>query len=392
MINILAISPETARAREIGHALAAADSHYRFGTSDTLLADLCTRREALDGIDLLLVDGAKMTALDFTTLASLTSQHASLACVLLTPDPSAEIALCAMRAGVRDVRPWPAPAEDLRRAIEEIASRIHGVRRAGKVISFVSCKGGSGTSFLAANLGFAASATGKHALLIDLSQQYGEAAFLVTDSTPPATIADVCMQIDRLDPAYLDACLTHVSDGFDVLAGAADPARAKEIKPEHLQRIVNLVRHRYDLVIFDIGQTISNVSIAALDLSENIFPVVQLSLPYLRGARRLLEMFRSLGYDNDRIRLVVNRYSKNGPLGLAELEKTIGLRVETVIPEDSASVSESINQGVPILRLARTSGVAKGLSELARCILPSPEANGGGFLHKLFHKPIPARA
>ncbi|SIT45907.1 Flp pilus assembly protein, ATPase CpaE [Paraburkholderia piptadeniae] len=392
MTNILAISPEAARASAIGRALAVADSHYRFRTSDTSLEDLCTQHEELDGIDLLLVDGAKMTMQDFTTLASLTSQHASLACVLLTPESSAEIAICAMRAGVRDVRPWPVPPEDLQRAIEEIAGRLHGSRRAGKVISFVSCKGGSGTSFLAANLGFAASAAGKQALLVDLSQQYGEAAFLVTEATPPATIADVCMQIDRLDPAYLDACLTRVSDGFDVLAGAPDPARAKEIKPEHLQRIVNLVRHRYDLVIFDVGQTISNVSIAALDVSESIFPVVQLSLPYLRGARRLLEMFGSLGYGNDRIRVVVNRYHKKGPLGLAELEKTLGLRVQTVIPEDSASVSESINQGVPILRLARSSGVAKGLSELAHCILPASESSGGTFLQKLFRKPIPARA
>ncbi|AUT69230.1 AAA family ATPase [Paraburkholderia hospita] len=392
MVNILAISPEPARANEIGRALAAGDSRYRFHTSETSLADLCIQHDALDDIDLLLVDGVQMTAQDFTTLASLTSQHASLVCVMLTPDPSAEVALRAMRAGVRDVRPWPAPHEDLLRAIDEIASRIQGARRAGKVISFVSCKGGSGTSFLAANLGFAASAAGKHALLIDLSQQYGEAAFLVTESTPPATIADVCMQIDRLDQGYLEACLTHVADGFDVLAGAPDPARAKEIKPEHLQRIVSLVRHRYDLVIFDVGQSISNVSIAALDLSESIFPVVQLSLPYLRGARRLLEMFRSLGYGSDRIHLVVNRFHKKGPLGLAELEKTLGQRVETVIPEDSASVSESINQGVPILRLARTSGVAKGLWEMAHCILPAPEANGGSFLQKLFRKPIPARA
>jgi pilus assembly protein CpaE len=120
--------------------------------------------------------------------------------------------------------------------------------------------------------------------------------------------------------------------------------------------------------------------------------VVQLSLPYLRGTRRLLEMFRSLGYGDDRIRLVVNRYHKKGPLGLAELEKTLGVRVETVIPEDSTSVSESINQGVPILRLARTSRVAKGLIELAHCILPAPEASGGSFLHRLFRKPIPARA
>ncbi|WP_118178781.1 AAA family ATPase [Paraburkholderia phosphatilytica] len=392
MIAILAISPDPAHAGEIGRALAGADSHYQVRTSHASPADLCSHKQELDGVDLLLVDGARMRAQDFDALGSLTARHASVTCVLLTPEPSADVALRAMRTGVRDVRQWPAPREELQHAIAEIADRIQGGRRAAKVISFVSCKGGSGTSFLAANLGFAASAAGRQALVIDLSQQYGEAAFLVTEATPPATIADVCMQIDRLDPAFLDACLTRVSEGFDVLAGAPDPARAKEIKPEHLQRIVQLVRHRYDLVIFDIGQTMSNVSIAALDVSEGILPVVQLSLPYLRGARRLLDMFRSLGYGNDRIRLVVNRYHRKGPLGLPELEKTLGIRVQSVIPEDSESVSESINQGVPILRLARGSGVAKGLSALALGILPQQESSGDGLLGRLFRRPAAARA
>lgn len=398
MIDILTISSDPAQASAIARIVGAGDSHHRVKTSNEGLAALCAHQQALDGVDLLIFDGTQMAQQDFDTLAALTAQHTDLTCVLLTPSPSADLLICAMRAGVRDVQQWPAAPQELQHAVERIARKITGTRREGRVISFVSCKGGSGTSFLAANLGFAASAIGKRALLIDLNQQFGEAAFLVSEITPPATLADVSAQIDRLDPAFLDACLTHVSDSFDVLAGAADPAKAKEIKPEHLQRILNLVRHQYDLVIFDIGQSICNVTIAALDQSDCIFPVLQLSLPYLRGSHRLLDIFRSLGYRGDKVRVLVNRYEKKGPVGLPELEKALGLRVAGVIPEDRASVSASINQGVPILRLAKSSGVAKNLNELARSLLspPSPSLSpangGGGALRKIFGKPVLGRA
>ncbi|BCZ85706.1 pilus assembly-related protein (plasmid) [Paraburkholderia terrae] len=392
MIDILIISPDPAHAGAIARTVEAGDSHHRVRTSTAGLPDLCTNKEALDGVELLMFDGAQLTQQDFDALSAIATKHADLTCMLLTPSPSAELLIRAMRAGVRDVQPWPADPKDLRHAVERIAMKSNRTRREGKVISFISCKGGSGTSFLAANVAFAASTAGKRALLIDLNQQFGEAAFLVSEVTPPATLADVSAQIERLDPAFLDACLTHVSDGFDVLAGVPDPAKAKEIKPEHLQRILNLVRHKYDLVIFDIGQSISNVSIAALDLSDCIFPVLQLSLPYLRGGRRLLDIFRSLGYRGDKVRVLVNRYEKKGPVGLPELEKALGLRVATVIPEDGASVSASINQGVPILRLARSSGVAKGLCELVRSLSPQPETERGSILQKFFNRPALGRA
>jgi pilus assembly protein CpaE len=391
MIDILIISPDPAHAGAIARIVGAGDAHHRVRTSAAGLLDLCTNKEALNGVDLLIFDGAQLTQQDFDALLAIATKHADLTCMLLAPSPSADVLIRAMRAGVRDVQPWPADPQDLRHAVERIAMKSNGTRREGRVISFISCKGGSGTSFLAANLAFAASTAGKRALLIDLNQQFGEAAFLVSEITPPATLADVSAQIERLDPAFLDACLTHISDGFDVLAGAADPAKAKEIKPEHLQRILNLVKHQYDLVIFDIGQSISNVSIAALDQSDCIFPVLQLSLPYLRGGRRLLDIFRSLGYRGDKVRVLVNRYEKKGPVGLPELEKALGLRVANVIPEDGASVSASINQGVPILRLARSSGVAKGLCELVRSLSPQPETERGGILQKFFSRPMPVR-
>lgn len=392
MIDILIISPDSAHTTAVERVIKAGEAHHRVKATNTTLESLRANQEVLDGIDLLIFDGEQMAERDFDTLAALLHQRHGLASMLLTPSPSADLLIRAMRAGVRDVQPWPASANDLRRAIEGIARKIPGARREGRVMSFVSCKGGSGTSFLAANFGFAAAALGRRTLLVDLTQQFGEAAFLVSEMTPPATLADVCGQIDRLDPAFLDACLTHVSDSFDVLAGAADPAKAKEVKAEHVQRILDMVHDQYDVVVLDIGESINNVSIAALDRSEWIFAVMQLNLPYLRAGRRLLDIFRSLGYRSEKIRLLVNRYEKKGSVGVADLEKAVGLKVVSLIPDDGASVSESINQGVPILQLAKSSGVAKAINELARSLSPASAGNRGGILQRLLGKSSSAEA
>ena len=80
-----------------------------------------------------------------------------------------------------------------------------------------------------------------------------------------------------------------------VLAAADDPAQAKEAKPEHMDAILRVARQHYDYIVLDVGRQIDAVSLRALDSTDIIYPVLQLALPDIRDARRLLDIFRSLG-------------------------------------------------------------------------------------------------
>ncbi|TAL57058.1 AAA family ATPase [Pandoraea sp.] len=391
MIDILVISSDPEHVTEIEKIVAADDAHHRLRTASTGLAAVLNHPQSLAQTDLLIFDGTRMTPEDLDSLGAIAALRSDMACMLIALAPSADLLMRAMRAGVRDVQPWPIESDGMRQAIRRVAQKVAGNRREGQVVSFVSCKGGSGTSFLAANVAFDASMAGRRTLLFDLNQQFGEAAFLVSEQTPPATLADICAQIERLDAAFFDACVLRVSKDFDVLAGASDPAKAKEIKPEHVQRILNLVRHQYDLIVFDVGQSIGSVSIAALDQSSTIFAVLQLTLPYLRNGRRMLEIFRSLGYRNDKIRVLVNRYDKKGPIGLTAWQEALGVPVASLIPEDAATVADSINQGVPVQRLAKTSAVARSIDQILGGLSPQATPRSGIF-GKLFAKPVLSKA
>jgi pilus assembly protein CpaE len=202
-------------------------------------------------------------------------------------------------------------------------------------------------------------------LMIDLNQLFADAAFLVTGETPPSTLPQLCSQIDRMDIAFFDASVLHVSDTFHILAGAGDPVKAAEIKEDRLEWILGVAAPRYDFVIFDLGQTINPISMLALDRSNQIHIVLQATMPHVRAGRRLLEILGSLGYASERTRLLLNRYSRHEERARAAMEQVLGMRPYQVIPDDVAAVSEAINQGVPISKTGRRSGVSRSLQTLA---------------------------
>ncbi|UUZ47575.1 AAA family ATPase [Massilia sp. B-10] len=131
------------------------------------------------------------------------------------------------------------------------------------MLAFVSCKGGSGATFLATNLGYAlASLENKKVCLLDLNLQFGDATLFVSEHKPVATLADVCKQIHRIDPSFLAASMVSVTPNFSVLAAPEDPSHSEDVKPEHVDTLLKLARRHYDFILLDIGRTLDAVSVA----------------------------------------------------------------------------------------------------------------------------------
>ncbi|MDF3883905.1 AAA family ATPase [Cupriavidus basilensis] len=384
MAKIAVVSADETRRQQIAGLIAQAANHV-VQQVRTTPAQALSQPGLTQGADLLILEARSFSVDDLNQLRlRLADRHDTL-CMLVTESPSADLLMRAMRAGVQCVLPWPPDAQEFRDELQRCTSHaISSSRGEAQVLSFLSCKGGSGTTFAATNLGHVLAAKhNKRVLLIDLNQQYGDAAFLLTDQVPPATLVDVCRQIDRLDASLLDACVTHIGKDFDVLPGAGDPVKAGEIKAAHLERILALVVLQYDVVIFDVGQDINPASIQVLDHSHLIYPVLQLNLTYLRAGRRLLEICQSLGYHAEQLRLVVNQYDKHAPISLRLLEETFGMPASHVLPNDPVPVRDAIGQGMPVLQLAESSQIARALVKMANQLYPETAPRSAGLLSKL---------
>ena len=306
--------------------------------------------------------------------------------VLLAPEQSPDLLIAAMRTGVREVVSFPIDLGELDRAIERVTAKMREtVREEGKVLSIVSSKGGSGTTFIAINLAYAlANVAHKKALLIDLNLQFGDAALFVSDAKPPATMADLCEQINRLDEQLLDASLIHVGPNFDVLAAASDPDPDDRIRPDHVAAIIALAKRQYDFVLLDAGRQINAVTIRALDSSDLIFPVLQQSLPFIRNGQRMLDMFTTLGYRKDIIRQILNRHEEGAAVTQSDMERSLGLRIAHQIPNNFEIASESVNQGEPVLKLARSSVMSKGFVKMVQSLTEAPLNSSPGLIRRLF--------
>ncbi|GAA4411511.1 AAA family ATPase [Quisquiliibacterium transsilvanicum] len=336
-------------------------------------------------VDLLILDCTADGAAELGQLERLAPLHPRLQTILVAPANSSELLMHALRIGVREVLTPPLRKEDMVAALRRISQRGAGGPRAqGKVASFISCKGGSGATFLATNLGYVLAAhQHKKVLLIDMNLQFGDAALYVSDRRPPQTLADLSREIQRVDAAFLQSSAVEVLPNYFVIAAPDDPTRAMDVRPAAVDTLVRLARANFDFVIIDLGRSLDAVSVQALDLSDHIYPVLQLTLPFIRDAKRLLDVFRSLDYPAQKVRVIVNRMERVRDLNLHDLEQTLGTKVFATIPNHYESVTASVNQGVPIQKLSRNSPVTKALQQLSSELVEQEAGSASSWLGRI---------
>jgi pilus assembly protein CpaE len=384
-LNIAIASADKFRLDEIGLALASAKRRLRVTAMQCAPQRLGAMSSQLSqhAADILVVDCQDGDAGALPVLEQIGIQYPRMATVVLSSCESADFLLQAMRCGVREVLPSSADGAAFHAAIERIAAKAVKAgaqqEQSGKVLAFASCKGGSGATFLAANLGYALAAQGDaRVALLDLNLQFGDAALYLSDGKAAATIADAVQDISRLDEAFLKANMMQVRSNLDMLAAPADPARGLEIKPEHIDALIALAVRHYDYVILDLGRNLDALTIRALDHADTIFAVVQATLPFVRGAKRMLGIFESLDYPPQKVELVLNRFQKDAALSIKDLEAACGASIRRTVAHQPQVAEAAANQGIAVMKLAGGSCIARSLESWAADLLgkaPAEECN-----------------
>ncbi len=336
--------------------------------------------------DVLLVDCECDGAGDLEPIERIGRVYPNLAFILICEHQSPAFLLHAMRAGVREVLSAPVDPALLEASLERIRHTMGlAPTRKGKVCAVVSCKGGSGATFLVANLAQAVAAGGdRKVALLDLNLQFGDALLFLSSHNPTTTLADVARNIHRLDPALLASSMVRVEPNLNVLAAPEDPAQGNDIRLEHIDALIKMARQQYDFVLLDVGSNLDAHTIRALDQADTIFVVLQETLPYLRDGQRLLAAFGALGYAASKTELVVNRHVKGGEIELATIEMTLGAKVAFTIPNHEASVAASINHGTPVARVAPGGPVTKAIVAWANDLAGAPKPAASGWIPRLF--------
>ena len=315
----------------------------------------------------------------------LLTRRPDVGAILIADQLTTDLFQRAIRSGIRDVLAAPAETGQLNEAVRRVGhtlvpSRSSGAplgqeddAERGKVITVFSTKGGAGKSVIATNLGvLLAMRSDKPVALVDADLQFGDIAVMLK-LAPQHTIVDAVGSYDRLDVGFIENILsTHPASGLKVLPAPLEPAFADQIGAEQMSHIVALLRTFCSFVVIDTPAYFNEVVLSLIEDSDDVLLVAGMDIPNIKNVKIGLQTLRLLNTPMSKLHLILNRANSKVKLEVGEVERTLGIKAEALIPSDVV-VPQSVNKGMPVVLDAPKSAIAKSLEQLADSFLPVAE-------------------
>jgi pilus assembly protein CpaE len=351
----------------------------QLGTDATPLESIAALAPLLGGDPLVVVLGPSCASgTSLAELASLVGGRSEVETILVTDALSTDLLQMALRAGVKDVLAAPVDTEQLTAAVDRVAEAMGATaRRAdggaaagpdeaeGSVITVFSTKGGAGKSVLAANLAVVlARRSTRPVVLLDADLQFGDVAVMLK-LAPQHTIVDAVGSLDRLDATLLQQFLMrHEPSGLLILPAPLEPSFADQISATEMVRIVELLRTFCEYIVIDTPAYFNEVVLALIEESDEVLLIAGMDIPNIKNVKIGLQTLRLLNVPSSKLHLVLNRANSKVKLDVGEVERTLQIKAESLIPSDVV-VPQSVNKGTPVVLDAPKSGVAKAIEQLA---------------------------
>ncbi|MBW7905371.1 MAG: hypothetical protein LC135_02645 [Phycisphaerae bacterium] len=283
------------------------------------------------------------------------------------------LVIAAQRAGCAQVVTKPIDGNDLAAALMRVSPRTREPRepRGGQLFALMGATGGNGVTTLACHLAVELSTlTGASAALIDLDLEFGGVA-RAFDLAPGMTISDLAA-VERLEPDMLARVALNVAGRVSVIPRPNSVHDVHTIHEAQIQALLGTAVQAFPFVVVDLPRKLDAVAGLTIEACDRLLIVVQLNVPNVDNARRLIDALTQEGVPAERIELIVNRYRKGAvPFPVEMLERQLGKKVLAVVPNDYQAVSYAIDTGQP---LAERNAVRTAIAELAGRLVARPEA------------------
>lgn len=258
-----------------------------------------------------------------------------------------ELILSALRAGAHEFLHPPLKA-NLQQALErkslEQKKTKERLRQKGKVIGFLSAKGGCGATTIACHTAAELGRQGKHVLLADMDLDAGMIRFLMKTKSP-YSVLDALNNLHRLDPSYWNALISNGLPGLEIISAPQALVSKQQPNQEQMQNMLTFVRGQYDFSIVDLGRSLNLTAMNALDEIDETYLITTVDVPALHRSKQIIQTLSSVGYGRERLRLVLNRMPQRLDITPDELEKMMSLPVFATLPSDYPSLYEAYSDG-----------------------------------------------
>ncbi len=215
----------------------------------------------------------------------------------------------------------------------------------------------------------AATELGKKVVLVDGSFQFGDVGVLLNLNPKNKSIADLVPELEQagVDVESIDTFVINHSAGIRVLLAPPSPEMAELITPSGIKRVIEALRLTHDLVVVDCTAFFNDTTLAILDAADMILTMLSLEITSIKNMRLFLEVAEQLGYEN-KVRLILNRADSALGIRVADVEHSIGRKVDETIVSDGRSVVYALNRGVPFFLSNREAQVSQDILRLAQSV------------------------
>lgn len=311
------------------------------------------------------------------------------AVVMMSVQNEAEYLRRSMLAGAREFLVKPFTSDELFGSVRQVSTRQRENRlqripvgsgvtadgvgrpeRRGRVIAVFSPKGGVGRTTVAANLAVAAAIDLKQSVaLVDANFQFGDIGLLMNvQPTNTATIADVLAELAEGHVDAVDPALIAHSSGVKVLLPPPSPEMAELVTADHMRRILARLRQRHELVVVDCFSQLHDPTLTILDAADVVLTVLTFDLTSIKNTRVFLGVAERLGYAEDKIRVVLNKADSAHGITLADIEGSIGRKIDFTIGSDARTVIHALNHGQPFAAGNMHAQISKDVIAIARAV------------------------
>ena len=223
----------------------------------------------------------------------------------------------------------------------------------GTVITLFSTASAVGKTLVGCNFASEVARQGARVCLADLDLQFGDVCNYL-QLQPDKTVADLQKAMETVGTGvdikeYLTPFL-HINTTFYVLPSPKGLDEAYNMSPKVIKEIIKRLQGMFDYVIIDTTSMFSVINLELLDLSTIVmFLGIVDFIPTIKNMKIGSDTLRSLNYDKNKLRIILNRSDAKTRIGFADVEKLMGTKFDYVLPNDFAASSKSIQTGIPLV-------------------------------------------
>jgi pilus assembly protein CpaE len=319
-----------------------------------------------DKFDLVIFPLQDIDPMELLALEREIRKDPALSVIATGPSTDANLLLRAMRAGVHEFLIAPPPTEELSAAVERLMRRMSQDTARGELIAVYSGKGGLGTTSIAVNLAQAFAATRPQArvALADLVVAGGDVRVFL-NLKPAYDLSHLVAKGKEVDAELLNSILSPVGDGVWALPTSENPEPEEMFDAAAIGSILELLRANFPMTVVDCEHHLSERTVTALDAADRILLVTELSVASLRSMQRTLGLCRRLGYAENKLCVIVNRYQSADVLPLKDAEELLKWPIFWHLPNDYRLSSAALTKGVPVAVEDPGSKLARSYRDLA---------------------------